>query len=81
MWLAAQVKIKKGPAKGNIYDADVDWNDEATLTEGSYMFSKVWLCSACIRWSKSNSTQIHPTAAISEGDLVPADHWPGKGSL
>ena len=34
--------MKKGPANGKIYDADNDWNDEATLTEGSYMFSKVW---------------------------------------
>ena len=72
VWLAAQVKIKKGPVNGNIYDADGDWNDEATLTEGSYMFSKVWLCSACIRWPRSNLTKIQPNATVSEGDLVPA---------
>ena len=37
---AAIMKSKKGPAKGELF-TDEDWNDEATLTEGSYPYSKV----------------------------------------
>lgn len=37
--VAAIMKTKKGPGNGKLY-TDEDWNDEATLTEGSYPFSK-----------------------------------------
>jgi hypothetical protein len=33
------MKMKKGPANGDMF-TDEDWNDEATLTEGSYPYSK-----------------------------------------
>ena len=36
------MKMKKGPANGKLF-TDEDWNDEATLTEGSYPYSKVRL--------------------------------------
>lgn len=34
------IKRKKGPGNGELY-TDEDWNDEATLTDASYAFSKV----------------------------------------
>ena len=34
------IKRKKGPSNGELY-TDEDWNDEATLAEASYAFSKV----------------------------------------
>lgn len=34
------MKNKKGPINGKVF-TDEDWNDEATLTEGSYPYSKV----------------------------------------
>lgn len=37
---AAMLKISAGPENGKVYQDDVDWNTESTLTEGSYMFSK-----------------------------------------
>ena len=35
------IKLLHGPANGQVYEDDVDWNDESTLTKSSYMFSKV----------------------------------------
>ena len=37
---AAIMKMKKGPANGKAF-TDEDWNDEATLTESPYPYSKV----------------------------------------
>ena len=37
---AAIMKSKKGPASGSLY-TDEDWNDEATLTDSAYSYSKV----------------------------------------
>ena len=37
---AAIIKMKKGPGNGKLFTGE-DWNDEATLTEGSYPYSKV----------------------------------------
>ena len=36
------IKRKKGPSNGELY-TDEDWNNEATLAEASYAFSKVCL--------------------------------------
>ncbi|CAL8462009.1 g1540 [Coccomyxa elongata] len=37
--VAAIMKMKKGPLKGKVF-TDEDWNDEATVNEGSYEYSK-----------------------------------------
>ena len=37
---AAILKMKKGPANGKSF-TDEDWNDEATLTDSPYPYSKV----------------------------------------
>ncbi len=37
---AAVVKNRKGPANGSLYTEE-DWNDESSLTESPYMYSKV----------------------------------------
>jgi hypothetical protein len=37
---AAIMKMKKGPLKGKVY-TDKDWNDENTVSDGPYQYSKV----------------------------------------
>ena len=37
---AAIMKMKNGPLKGKVF-TDEDWNDEATVNEGPYEYSKV----------------------------------------
>ena len=37
---AAVVKNRKGPANGSLYTEE-DWNDESSLTQSPYMYSKV----------------------------------------
>lgn len=39
-WFAAVVKGRKGPSNGSVYTEE-DWNDESSLTESPYMYSKV----------------------------------------
>ena len=34
------MKMKKGPLKGKVY-TDKDWNDENTVSDGPYQYSKV----------------------------------------
>ena len=38
---AAMIKMSKGPANGENYQDDVDWNDESTLRDAAYLYSKV----------------------------------------
>ena len=45
---AAIVKSAKGPSNGNLFTEE-DWNDESSLTEGPYSFSKVWHVSSMHR--------------------------------
>ncbi len=33
------MKMKKGPLKGKVF-TDQDWNDENTVSDGPYMYSK-----------------------------------------
>ena len=64
---AAIMKMKKGPANGKQF-TDEDWNDEATLTEGSYPYSKVrgapslsvpWRTCTTSVWSHTRSACQH----------------------
>lgn len=45
---AAIMKMKGGPLKGKVF-TDEDWNDEATVNEGSYEYSKVGHCQS--KWA------------------------------
>ena len=44
---AAIVKPKAGPCNGKLFTEE-DWNDESTLTDGPYRFSKVG--EGCLLW-------------------------------
>ena len=45
--VAAIVKGKKGPSNSSLYTEE-DWNDESSLTNGPYMYSKV--CDTAEHW-------------------------------
>ena len=68
--------MKKGPANGKLF-TDEDWNDEATLTEGPYPYSKVCGASSSVKpnstlWSDASYTiaaipnlpAVYPAARI-----------------
>lgn len=65
---AAMIKRKKGPGNGELY-TDEDWNDEATLADASYAFSKV--CSRLARASLSATSVL----------LLPVSPKPGNRDL
>lgn len=51
--LAAVVKSEKGPANGSLFTEE-DWNDESSLNDQPYRFSKVLVpCCVCASYRRS----------------------------
>lgn len=64
--VAAMIKSKKGPSNGKAY-TEADWNDESSLTEGPYQYSKTEAEKAARALAKEEGfdlVTIHPVFVL-----------------